>query len=202
MTNRQAQAVETRNQLLAASRTVFSERGYGGATIALITEAATTAHGTFYLHFKNKEDVFVHVMADVLDDIYLHSFTSLEGDAATVPTGMLRERIAAFLRTCQVNARLWRAILEGSIASPAIERAWLDGRERFHREVADRIAVMRDLGLTRELDPRITADALCSMLEWFSFTGLSFDVAEPLEITDEVLDNLMSIWLHSVRPEA
>ena len=202
MTNRATQAVETRNQLLAAARVVFSEQGYGGATVALITEGAGTAHGTFYLHFKNKEDVFVHVMADVLDDIYLHSITSIGDASERMPQGFLRDRIAAFLHACEDNARLWRAIIEGSIASPIIERAWLEGRERFHREVAERLALMQDAGMTREIDPRIAADALCSMLEWYSFSGFSFAATEKLEISDQVLDALTGIWIHAIRPVA
>jgi AcrR family transcriptional regulator len=47
--------------LLAAGRDVFVSRGYAGARIDDIVEAAGVSHGTFYQYFKNKNDL-AHVL--------------------------------------------------------------------------------------------------------------------------------------------
>ena len=56
---RQERAAATQSQLLEAAREVFCERGYQATSVAAITDAASTAHGTFYLYFRNKEDVLL-----------------------------------------------------------------------------------------------------------------------------------------------
>jgi AcrR family transcriptional regulator len=49
---------ETRERLLAASLRVFLERGFAAATTAEMAAAADVGAGTFYLHFKDKRDVY------------------------------------------------------------------------------------------------------------------------------------------------
>lgn len=48
----------TRADLLAAARKVFGERGYHEASIAEITACADVGVGTFYLHFRDKDEAF------------------------------------------------------------------------------------------------------------------------------------------------
>ena len=49
---------ETRERLLDAALKVFLERGFDGATTAEMATAADVGAGTFYLHFKDKRDVY------------------------------------------------------------------------------------------------------------------------------------------------
>ena len=53
VTKRRQRAAATADQLLAAARETFEARGYQATTVGAITEAANTAHGTFYRSFKN-----------------------------------------------------------------------------------------------------------------------------------------------------
>ncbi len=48
-----------REQLLAAARATFAEKGYDGATVGDIVRAAGVAQGTFYLYFPSKRAVLV-----------------------------------------------------------------------------------------------------------------------------------------------
>src|SRR5215216_4053446 len=58
-----------RADLLAAARQVFTTRGYQDATIADVTQLADVATGTFYLHFQDKEELFVAVVEEGLHAI-------------------------------------------------------------------------------------------------------------------------------------
>ena len=49
---------ETRERLLEAALRVFKERGYDATTTAEIASAADLGAGTFYLHFRDKRDVY------------------------------------------------------------------------------------------------------------------------------------------------
>jgi len=53
----------TRAELLAAARKVFAARGFHEASIAEITAQADVGVGTFYLHFRDKDEAF-HTILD------------------------------------------------------------------------------------------------------------------------------------------
>src|SRR2546421_6507692 len=59
----------TRADLLAAARQVFAARGYHEASIAEITQAADVGVGTFYLHFRDKDEIFNTLLEEGLRDI-------------------------------------------------------------------------------------------------------------------------------------
>ena len=61
-TRRQAQAEETRRQILAAAHKLFIERGYAGATIEAIATEAGVAPETIYAVFKNKKKILVNLI--------------------------------------------------------------------------------------------------------------------------------------------
>jgi AcrR family transcriptional regulator len=59
----------TRAELLAAARHVFAARGYHEASIAEITQAADVGVGTFYLHFRDKDEIFTTLIEEGLHQI-------------------------------------------------------------------------------------------------------------------------------------
>jgi AcrR family transcriptional regulator len=62
-------ADERREDLLAAARRVFAEKGLPNATISDVTEAAGVAKGTFYLHFDSKEALLGALKQQFVDDL-------------------------------------------------------------------------------------------------------------------------------------
>ncbi|HLI09043.1 MAG TPA: TetR/AcrR family transcriptional regulator [Ktedonobacteraceae bacterium] len=54
----------TRTDLLRAARQVFAARGYHDASIAEITELADVGVGTFYLHFRDKDEAFTTLLEE------------------------------------------------------------------------------------------------------------------------------------------
>ena len=61
-TRRQAQADETRRQILTAAHNLFTERGYAGATIEAIAAEAGVASETIYAIFKNKGKILISLV--------------------------------------------------------------------------------------------------------------------------------------------
>jgi AcrR family transcriptional regulator len=59
-----------RMALLAAARQVLTTRGYREATITEIVQLADVAAGTFYLHFRDKEDLFSAVVQEEMRAIF------------------------------------------------------------------------------------------------------------------------------------
>ncbi len=59
----------TRADLLAAARKVFAQRGYHDTSILDITAAADVGVGTFYLHFRDKDEAFNTLIEEVLHSL-------------------------------------------------------------------------------------------------------------------------------------
>jgi len=57
-------AEETKKHILEAARAVFAEQGYSQASMRLIARASGISVGGLYLHFRNKEDLYLTFMQD------------------------------------------------------------------------------------------------------------------------------------------
>lgn len=55
--------IVTREQIIAASKDVFTHLGYNDVTMANIATAANMGRSSLYYYFKNKEEVFIAVAA-------------------------------------------------------------------------------------------------------------------------------------------
>src|SRR4051812_27831537 len=49
-----------------AAKEVFAERGYQGATLDEIAQRAGMAKATIYLYYRNKDELFLHVVEDLV----------------------------------------------------------------------------------------------------------------------------------------
>jgi AcrR family transcriptional regulator len=91
-----AQGRETVRKLLEAGTIEFEDRGFNGVRVDDVVKRAGISHGTFYLYFANKEDLFKALLRDAL-----HDMESVAGDFPVVTsddTGLrlLREWVRKF----------------------------------------------------------------------------------------------------------
>lgn len=116
LTRAESQA-QTRAEILEAAAQVFARRGYDGASIAEIAEAAGFSHGAVYSNFADKEDLFLALyerwVAERVVEIDAeldHAASAVEG-AQTLVAGWLRRVEAdpnAFLLRLEFTARAAR----------------------------------------------------------------------------------------------
>jgi AcrR family transcriptional regulator len=192
---RQQRAAATSEQLLNAAREVFETRGYAGTTVGAITETANTAHGTFYLYFKNKEDAFGRVMEQVTHEMYEEASSSWHGDAREA----LYRANLRYLEVFERHRGLWRCLLEGMHRSQAVEQMWLELRRPFFERIARTLSRLVDQGVVRKMDTTMAAHALGSMAEWFAFTYVV--LGEPPHedrSLDRIATTISDLWYHAV----
>ncbi|MCB9743484.1 MAG: TetR/AcrR family transcriptional regulator [Alphaproteobacteria bacterium] len=89
---------ETREALLAAALTLFSEEGLDGPSLQRICSAAGYTRGAFYVHFEDRQELQLAVMERVIDawtEVIVETAGGGKGDLeATVD-----RFVATFLRT-------------------------------------------------------------------------------------------------------
>lgn len=184
--------------MLRAAREVFEQYGYRAATVGAITERAATAHGTFYLYFKNKDDAFRRATTQITDELYTAADIDLHAD----PVGGVAAAIRSILQVFVRHGRLYRALIEATLQNRSIEAVWLDIRGSFIDLVVDVLREQQESGEVRSFDPELAASALGSMVEWFAFTH--FVVDEPVESAaldaeiDRAVAMLSDLWAHAV----
>lgn len=193
---RKAQAAATQEQLLLAARDVFAERGYQATTVGAITSAASTAHGTFYLYFRNKEDAFAKVLESVVLDIYDATWSDpAGGPVREVLEATLRRFLDVYVR----HAGIWRCLMEGAFSSPAIEAAWGELRRGFVTRIARTLRELQDGGQIRDVEVELTANALGAMVEWTAVTQLVLRVSPAADAGfEETLATLTDLWFHAL----
>ena len=112
----ESQAVR-REQLLAAARKVFRDKGYDGATISDIVQEAGVAQGTFYLYFPSKKDAALALVQQLLGILA----KALRGanDPALSFEGRLQAMIKRAFRSARQNTDLCRLSFIGVESMPA-----------------------------------------------------------------------------------
>jgi AcrR family transcriptional regulator len=195
LTKRQERAAATAEQLLLAAREVFVAKGYQATTVGAITAAANCAHGTFYLHFRNKEDAFGKVMADVIAQMY----AGARGPTVGEPYPALYQAIEGYLQIFDEHAGLMRCIHEGLHQSRVIEEMWLDLRRPFIARITRVLDRQVAAGRLRPVNTTLTAHALGSMAEWTAYTH--FVLNEPPVTSTSIRDvtyALTDLWWYAV----
>ena len=88
---------DTRSQLLNAAIDMFHEKGFQKTRVSDIVAAAQVAQGTFYLYFKSKDEIFLHIAAD-----FKQRFTELIENSDQLLSGdsyqEARQNLLVFIR--------------------------------------------------------------------------------------------------------
>ena len=133
-------ARRTRRQLKEALFALILEKGYDSVTIEDITERADLGRTTFYLHYKDKEDLLVESIDNIASDLIAH----LPPPAWNVsePPGVdgrvMDAILVTFLHAAE-NAQFYRVILRGEGASRANRRIHAIIRQKASELVSERM---------------------------------------------------------------
>lgn len=83
---------ERRDELINAAERLFLERGYDQTAVADIVRAVNVAQGTFYYHFRSKEEILGAILAKDLDAVGRRFGDTIDRADLTPP-----ERLAAVI---------------------------------------------------------------------------------------------------------
>jgi AcrR family transcriptional regulator len=189
-----AQGRQTIRRLLDAGMAEFDVNGLQAVRVDDIVRRARTSHGTFYLYFKNKEDLFKALLRDCL-----HDMEQVTGEFPVVTHNQagraaLRAWVGKFCDAYAAHGAVLRVLSQAEVISDDV---WSDGLQLLFR-----LAEAMTTGMTaapREAEQtehaELTAVACLMMLERVNFL-LSVEVRLPRE---EMMDRLTAIIFAAFR---
>jgi AcrR family transcriptional regulator len=187
-----AQGRQTVRNLLESGLAEFDERGFQAVRVDDIVRRAQISHGTFYLYFSNKEDLFKTLLRDALHDM------AVVTDAFPVVTrndagrAALQRWVGEFCETYSAHAAVIRTLSQAEIVG---EEVWGDGLQLLFR-----LAEAMAQGMTAATGPaehaELTAVACLMMLERVNYL-MSVEVMLPRE---EMVERITAIMFAAFSP--
>jgi len=161
------QGRHTRARLLDAGMQVLRERGYHAARVDDVVRLAGVSHGTFYLYFSNKEDLFRALAEQCAEEM-----TALAASLGPVPAGAggvaaLRRWLGEFVATYRAYGVVIRAWMERQVGDRELVR--LGGRT-FAAIAAALVERIEEAAPgTPRHDAELRAAALLAMVERLTY---------------------------------
>lgn len=173
-------------RLLDAGVQVFATRGYHAARVDHIVRQARTSHGTFYLYFASKEDLFRALALDVAEE--MRALTDELGVVEPNARGLreLREWVGRFVALGERHGPIIRAWTEAEVGTSEVGRL---GTELLG-EVATTLGARVRRSTRDGVDPAVSSMAVVAMVERFNYYLLSGQLEAPRE---QVVDLLAGV---------
>ncbi|WP_166459311.1 TetR/AcrR family transcriptional regulator [Amycolatopsis pithecellobii] len=188
MATQKERNAETRRRLLSAARQVFAENGYANATVADIVKRAGRAHGSFYLHFTNKEAALQALLEDAMAGLAVDSRTLWRWDE---PELSVRKSVHRFVEEFGENRDLWLLLDQRSSLEPAFKKMSDQWFEQLSGGIVRAMLSTEAPGLLPSLDPEILAHVFAAMLS--DSTRAAYQESQSWT-TGELADEISSIW--------
>jgi AcrR family transcriptional regulator len=181
------QGKKTLRALLDAAIVVFGKRGYHATRVDDIVKRARTSHGTFYLYFSSKEDLFRALVADVTEEMRVLA----ESLPAVKPSRGGWEELRTWVaRFCDIYVHydpVIRAWTEVNAQNSDMARLGTRVLRQFSDQLEERV---RQIDPPTVSDPAVAAFAMVSMLERVSsYAALGMVPGD----RDALIDTLASI---------
>ncbi len=184
---------ETVRRLLEAGRAEFDETGLQSARVEDIVRRASTSHGTFYLYFANKDDLFRTLLRDALVDM-----SNVADDFPVVTSNeagrtALRRWVHSFSETYAAHATVIRILSQADVVG---ENVFGDGLHLLFRVAEAMTQGMTAAGGGPAGDglhtehAELTAVACLMMLERVNYLMSAAEVHLPKE---EMVDRITAI---------
>jgi AcrR family transcriptional regulator len=185
----------TRERLLHAGESLFAERGIHGVTSHDIARRAGVAAGTFYLHFKDKAELFREIALEAVAELRSRLVRAVESQ--TAPEAATRAHAAALVGFAEEHRDLIRILFSSDGDAAAIESDVLD---QLASTIADaRRKRIASGDMQPELDPAVLSQALVGM--WARVIAWWAEDPKRAE-RERVIETLTRIQLSGTNPRS
>jgi AcrR family transcriptional regulator len=188
-----AQGRETVRKLLEAGLIEFEDRGFNGVRVDDVVRRAGISHGTFYLYFANKEDLFKALLRDALHDmeVVAGDFPVVTGDETGLR--LLRQWVRKFFAAYAAHGTVLRTL----ISANAPGEVFGDGLRVFFsitEAMTTGMTAAAEAAGRHQEHAELTAFACLMMLERVNFV-VTTEVLLPVdEMADRIADIMFAAF--------
>jgi AcrR family transcriptional regulator len=188
-----------REEILAAARRLFAERGYHGATVEAIGEESGRSGASVYQYFENKGEIFRVLVDELVADVLPQARELGAADAApSNDLDALRGRVtrlAEMLNRHAMTFSLWAVAQQDE---PVLEQSAQGFSTAFGLALSPRLAAAG----VPDGERRGLAVAIGAMVQWAHFIRAERRAELPPEVLDDVLARVLDLALYSAaRPD-
>jgi AcrR family transcriptional regulator len=163
--------IESRERLLAAARRLFIERGYHATRPQDIARAADVGHGTFYLHFADKQECFLAFAERACAE--LEAFVGARVAAVEGVEPQLRALLEALLDYSEQNPGAVKAAMTDVSVIASDEQPRESLIDRWAAEWAARIRLGAEAGAIRaDYHAEVAGHAIVGLIRGATARGL------------------------------
>jgi AcrR family transcriptional regulator len=198
--NRAQKREANRQRILRAARAVFGARGYHAATIEEIADEAGLSNGAIYYNFDSKEELFLALLDERVDERLAHLRTSLGGpaDAADALPDEARDVTRSFK-----ESREWRLLLLEFVAyaarNPRFARRLQGHKRKLHAAIGE---ALQSYLSARAIRPPIPVDQLAVAVSGLA-NGLAMEeLADPGCVPDALLGQVLELMVSPATHES
>lgn len=183
-----------------AAREVFAARGYQGATLEEIAQRAGMSKATIYIYYKNKDDLFLHVVEELYNAVT--AATAQEAETPKPPLdklyGMVRGKMEFFERERDLF-RIYLSEKQGLEVAPkdahkrTLRETYLQGVQTLAKVLQEGI----DAGVLRPMDSRRLAFFLQDMMSTLLVQRIQ---GKARTTVDEDVEQLLDLFLNGALP--
>ena len=176
--------LQTRNLLIQTTLQLVLEKGYEAISIQDITDRADLGRGTFYIHFKDKEEVVWTALRDLFQELELAAHKQLDRRMPQVEYyGLLN-----IFSHAEKNRDLYRVIFGGRGAAMLTARVQDLMAEAFLYDI--RNAPTRsdiNFNLPEEIRAQLLTGAISRLLFWWLETPNNYSAEQMAAMTYKAL---------------
>jgi AcrR family transcriptional regulator len=165
---------DTREKILVAARSVFSEKGYRQSSVEDILQRAHVARATFYKYFRDKRQLYLELVRGLLFTISDEASSYLvDGAGAREMEQVLYSSLTTFYGFLLDNRGMFLSLLPEMFgADPALQATWDEFARRMIAVFENVLQRGIERGEFRELQPRRVSRALLLVLFQAPFNEL------------------------------
>ena len=177
---------KTRQEILAAAKTVLAAKGYHNTKIIDIAAAADIGVGTFYLYYPTKDALFLELVEETARS--LKEELNRARDAVEDRVEKIRAANLAFFRFARNNHELFKIIFgHGNTFDELLRQVYA----MFVNDATERVADGIQQNVFRPFHPQVVANALVGMCAQIVSWWIDQDGPSAEEIAEATTDFIL-----------
>lgn len=179
---------EKRGKIIRTALKVFSAKGYRNTTIHDITAAMGISTGAFYIHFKNKQELFEEAVDQLLLGLIENAEQAIRHEQDPLRRLFIRGHM--FYANYRKYIDTLNQVRGEMVAHPWARNMIRKVYQRITGPLVREAEALMDAGIFRRVDPELFALTLVGIVEMMSLR-MTFDEAYSFEQIDRFLMDLI-----------